>query len=276
VHSSISTLDHTHWHTHTHTHSVCLYWTRDRSVAKTSTCPAQISQQTNIHAPGWIRTRNLSQRIITRPKCSWLSRLLDFETIGIWKWKDYQPYASAAFTLQEIFLVDPDHFCQTLSRPRAHSAPGRFMSIRQHWKSNLHLPSCSAVPQETAQPRAPQCTYVACNDDSKQWLCPYTAGTEHFYTGARCVLCKARKEVERLKENLKFHLHQGSNLTDVKHKEMLTDMRTSFSLLSLSLPIVFYVMPSICVNFCLLYGHQCLVLGLYHRIFPSNQRSRTF
>jgi len=40
--------------------SVGLLLTNDQSVAETSTL--QLSQQTNIHAPGGIRTHNLSRR----------------------------------------------------------------------------------------------------------------------------------------------------------------------------------------------------------------------
>jgi hypothetical protein len=32
-------------------------------------------------------------------------RLPDFQTIGTWWWQGYQPYAPAAFTPQEVFLV---------------------------------------------------------------------------------------------------------------------------------------------------------------------------
>jgi len=39
------------------------------------------------------------------PEGSRRLRLPDFKTIGIWRWQGCQPYAPAAFTLQEIFLV---------------------------------------------------------------------------------------------------------------------------------------------------------------------------
>jgi len=32
-------------------------------------------------------------------------RVVYFKTIGTWRWQRYQPYAPAAFTPQEIFLV---------------------------------------------------------------------------------------------------------------------------------------------------------------------------
>ena len=39
------------------------------------------------------------------PEGSRRLRLPNFKTVGTWRWWDYQPYALAAFTLQEIFLV---------------------------------------------------------------------------------------------------------------------------------------------------------------------------
>jgi hypothetical protein len=41
----------------------------------------------------------------TVPEGSRRLRLPDFKTIGTWGWKVYQPYTSADFTPQEIFLV---------------------------------------------------------------------------------------------------------------------------------------------------------------------------
>jgi len=41
---------------------------------------------------------------VTGPECSRRLRLPDFETVGIWRWQG-QPYATATFTPQEIFLV---------------------------------------------------------------------------------------------------------------------------------------------------------------------------
>jgi hypothetical protein len=41
----------------------------------------------------------------TYPECSGRLRLPDFRTIGTWRWQGCQPYAPAAITLQEIFLV---------------------------------------------------------------------------------------------------------------------------------------------------------------------------
>jgi len=64
----------THTHTHTHTHSVELLWMGDQPDAETSD-NSQHSQQTNINAPGGIRTRNPSKQAVAdprfRPRCHW-------------------------------------------------------------------------------------------------------------------------------------------------------------------------------------------------------------
>ena len=50
------------------------------------------------------------------------------------------------------------HFCQWLSQPQGHIAPGRFMSMKISsytiGNRTRGLPTCSAVPQATALPRA--------------------------------------------------------------------------------------------------------------------------
>ena len=43
--------------------SVRLLWTSDQLVTNASTCQQQHSQQTNIHAPGWIRNHSLSRQV---------------------------------------------------------------------------------------------------------------------------------------------------------------------------------------------------------------------
>jgi len=43
-------------------HSVGLLWTSDQPVAETLPDNTQHSQQTAIHAPGWIRSRNPTKR----------------------------------------------------------------------------------------------------------------------------------------------------------------------------------------------------------------------
>ena len=57
---SLTFLDHTQLHT---TVSIGLLWTSDRPAAETSTWQhTQHSHETDIHAPGRIRTRNPSKR----------------------------------------------------------------------------------------------------------------------------------------------------------------------------------------------------------------------
>ena len=56
--------------------------------------------------------------------------------------------------------IPSTHFCYRLSRPHAHSADGRIMSMKNSndtiGNRTLDLPACSAVPQQTAPPRAPK------------------------------------------------------------------------------------------------------------------------
>jgi hypothetical protein len=49
-------------------HSVGLLWTSDRPIAETSTDNTHHSQETHIHAPGRIRTRNPSKRAAADPR----------------------------------------------------------------------------------------------------------------------------------------------------------------------------------------------------------------
>ena len=56
------------------------------------------------------------------------------------------------------------HFCQRLKQPQGHSAAGRIMSMKNSNDTNGNwtrdLPTCSAVPQPTALPRAPSLKHV--------------------------------------------------------------------------------------------------------------------
>ena len=61
--------------------------------------------------------------------------------------------------------IPGSHFCQRLSQPQGHSAAGTIMSMKNSndtiGNRTPDLPTCSAVPQATAPPRAPhvQVTY---------------------------------------------------------------------------------------------------------------------
>jgi len=52
------------------------------------------------------------------------------------------------------------HFCWRLSQPQGHSAAGKIMSMKNSidtiGNQTRDLPTCSAVPQPTALPRAPR------------------------------------------------------------------------------------------------------------------------
>ena len=52
-------------HTIRHKHQVGLLWTSDRLVSETAKYTAKQTQQTNIHALGWIRTHNLRNQAAT-------------------------------------------------------------------------------------------------------------------------------------------------------------------------------------------------------------------
>ena len=58
--------------------------------------------------------------------------------------------------------ISGTHFCSRLSQPQGHSVAGRDMSMKNSSDTignrTRHLPACSAVPQPTAPPRAPEVT----------------------------------------------------------------------------------------------------------------------
>ena len=58
-----------------------------------------------ISAAVWKYGKAITLQAWTGPECSRRLRLPDFKTIGTWRSKGCQPYAPAAFTPQEIFLV---------------------------------------------------------------------------------------------------------------------------------------------------------------------------
>ena len=87
-------------------------------------------------------------------------RLPDFKTIGTWRWKGCQPYASPAFTPPPPRNIPGTHFCWRLSQPQGHIGAGRIMSMKNSnniiGKRTRDLSACSAVPwgfQEVEAPR---------------------------------------------------------------------------------------------------------------------------
>ena len=90
------------------------------------------------------------------PEDSRRMRLSDFKTIGTRRWQGCQPYARPPLPPRNI---SRNHFCYRLSRPKGHSAAGRFMSMTNSndtiGNRTLDLLTCSAVPQPTAPPRGP-------------------------------------------------------------------------------------------------------------------------
>jgi len=62
------------------------------------------------------------------------------------------------------------HFCWRLSQPQGHSAAGRIMPMKKYndtiGNRTRDLPACSAVPQPTAPPRAPEANGVHKNIQS--------------------------------------------------------------------------------------------------------------
>jgi hypothetical protein len=77
--------------------------------------------------------------------------------IGTWSWQGCKPYAPAAFTPQETFLVLI--FVRGWIKPQGHSAAGRIMPMKNFndtiGNRTHDFSTCSAVPQPNALPRAP-------------------------------------------------------------------------------------------------------------------------
>jgi hypothetical protein len=94
----------------------------------------------------------------TGPEGSRRLRLQDFKTIVTWRWQGWQPYDGP--TLPPV-NIPGTHFCYRLSWPQGYSVAGRIMSMKNSYDTNGNwshdLLVCSAVPQPTVPPCAPNC-----------------------------------------------------------------------------------------------------------------------
>ena len=105
----------------------------------------------------------------TGPEGSRSLRLPDFKTINTRRWKGCQPYSSAAFTPQEIFLLLIS--VRGWINPRTIAAAWRIMSLNNSHDTigyrTRNLPACRAVPQPTVSLRTPcpvpRAPYPKCN-----------------------------------------------------------------------------------------------------------------
>jgi len=129
----------------------------------------QHSQETNIHAPGGVRTHNPSKRMAEdlrlRPRGHWDRPLNTVKGKGkaVPLQASSGPEGSRKLRFPDYMTKAPTHrpplppgnapgthFCQRLSRPQGHSAIGRIMSMKKSsdiiWNRTSDLPICSTAP----------------------------------------------------------------------------------------------------------------------------------
>jgi hypothetical protein len=84
----------------------CYFTTSRRSNWKTNDMHTTYQDRTcTVHAKVQSKSKAIPLQAWTGPEGSRRLRLPSLKKIGTWRWQGCQPYAPAAFTLQELFLV---------------------------------------------------------------------------------------------------------------------------------------------------------------------------
>jgi hypothetical protein len=111
------------------------------------------------------------------------------------------------------------HFCKRLSQPQGHSAARRIMSMKNSNDTirnrTRNLPTCSAVPQPTALPRAPPITvqFLTSTLYQRHRLGCYNGmykSTQHFILKDSILCCHTHKDLKCHVTNIALtKLHQN-------------------------------------------------------------------